>query len=139
MRPVSIESILLLSSYMFLRKFWYLLNRVWQLCWSRKEKQHQTERHLVIDLDCVKSIRIRSFSGPYFTAFGLNMERYEVALRIQSECRKIRTRKNSEYRHFSCSAGLHNCCIISFNYDISLCYCIRAAVTVAFLANLSVL
>ena len=27
---------------------------------------------------CVKSVRIRSYSGPYFTAFGLNMERYEV-------------------------------------------------------------
>ena len=32
----------------------------------------------------MKSIRIRSFSGPYFPAFGLN---------IQSTCEKIRTRK----------------------------------------------
>ena len=39
------------------------------------------------------SFRIRSFSGPYFPAFGLNTERYEVSLRIQSECGKIRTRK----------------------------------------------
>ena len=35
---------------------------------------------------CVKSVPIRSFSGPYFPAFGLNMERYSVSLRIQSEC-----------------------------------------------------
>ena len=32
-----------------------------------------------------KSVRIRSFSGPYFPAFG--------SLLIQSKCRKIRTRK----------------------------------------------
>ena len=35
---------------------------------------------------------IRSYSGPYFPAFGLNTERYKVSLRIQSECKKIRTR-----------------------------------------------
>ena len=29
------------------------------------------------------------FSGPYFSLFGLNTERYSVSLRIQSECRKI--------------------------------------------------
>ena len=41
------------------------------------------------------------FSGPYFPAFGLNTERYEVSLRIQSECGKIRTRKYSVFGHFS--------------------------------------
>ena len=40
----------------------------------------------------VKSVRIRSFFGPYFAAFGLNTERYFLSLRIQSECGKIRTR-----------------------------------------------
>ena len=45
------------------------------------------------ELYCMKSIRIRSFSGPYFLAFGLNTERYSVSLRIQFECKKIRTRK----------------------------------------------
>ena len=43
--------------------------------------------------------------GPYFHAFGLNTERYSVSLRIQSECRKIRTRKNSVFGHFSRSAS----------------------------------
>ena len=33
---------------------------------------------------CVKSVRIRSFSGPYFPTFGLNTESYGVSLRIQS-------------------------------------------------------
>ena len=37
---------------------------------------------------CVKSVRIWSFSGGYFPAFGLN-----TALRILSECGKIQTRK----------------------------------------------
>ena len=41
---------------------------------------------------CVKSVRIRSYSGPHFPAFGLNTERYGVSLRIQSECGKMRTR-----------------------------------------------
>ena len=44
------------------------------------------------------------FSGQYFPAFGLNTERYEVSLRIQSECGKIRTRKNSVFGHISHSA-----------------------------------
>ena len=41
---------------------------------------------------CVKSLRIRSYSDPHFPAFGLNTERYGVSLRIQPECRKMRTR-----------------------------------------------
>ena len=40
---------------------------------------------------CVKSVRIRSFSGPYFPAFGLSTERYSASLRIQSEYVKIWT------------------------------------------------
>ena len=38
------------------------------------------------------------------TAFGLNTEIYFVSLRIQSECGKIRIRKNSVFGHFSRSA-----------------------------------
>ena len=41
---------------------------------------------------CVKTVRIRSYSGPCFPAFRLNAERYSVSLRIQPECAKIRTR-----------------------------------------------
>ena len=79
---------------------------------------------------CVKSFRIRSYfwfvfsrirteygeifqvpkygviSGPYFPAFGLNTKRYKVSLRIQSKCGKIRTRNNSVFGHFSCSATI---------------------------------
>ena len=50
---------------------------------------------------CVKTVRIRSFSGPYFPAFGLNTEKYGVSLRVQSECGKKQTRKtpNTETLH----------------------------------------
>ena len=41
----------------------------------------------------MKSVCIRSFSGPLFSAFGLTTERYSASLLIQSECEKIRTRK----------------------------------------------
>ena len=41
---------------------------------------------------CVKSVRIRSFTAPYFPAFRLNTERYV--------CGKMWTKKNSEYEHF---------------------------------------
>ena len=40
---------------------------------------------------CVKRVRIRSYSGPHFPAFELNMERYSVSVLIQSERVKIRT------------------------------------------------
>ena len=43
---------------------------------------------------CMKTVRIRSFSGPYFPAFGLRTERYRVSIRIQSGCGKIQTRKS---------------------------------------------
>ena len=46
-------------------------------------------------------------SGPYFPAFGLNTERYEASVCIQSEYGKIRTRNNSVFGHFSRS-DTHN-------------------------------
>ena len=45
----------------------------------------------MIQLHCVKSVRIRRYSGPHFQAVGLNMERYGVSLRIRLECRNMRT------------------------------------------------
>ena len=41
---------------------------------------------------CVEVLRIRSYSGPHFSSFRLNIERYFVSLCIQSKCRKTRTR-----------------------------------------------
>ena len=48
----------------------------------------------------MKSVRIRSFSGPYFLTFGLNTERYGVSLHMQSECGKIQTRKTPNTNTF---------------------------------------
>ena len=53
----------------------------------------------------VKSVRVRSFSGPYFPTFGLNTEKYGVPLRIQSECGKIWTRKTSNMDTFHAVIG----------------------------------
>ena len=50
---------------------------------------------------CVKSVQIRSFSGPYFPAFGMNPEIYSVNHCIHSKCEKVWTRKNSVFGHFS--------------------------------------
>ena len=41
----------------------------------------------------VKILKGGVFSGPYFSVFRLNMEVYGVTIHIQSECRKIWTRK----------------------------------------------
>ena len=46
-----------------------------------------------ISLLPVKSVKIRSFSGPCFPVFGLNTKIYAINLRIQSEWRKKWTRK----------------------------------------------
>ena len=50
---------------------------------------------LDINLHCIKSVHIQSFSGLYFPAFGLNMERFEVT----------RDQKNSEYGHLLCTVA----------------------------------
>ena len=47
-----------------------------------------------------KSVRIRSFSGPDFPAFGLNTEIYRVNLRIVSKCGEIRTVKTQNAEAF---------------------------------------
>ena len=49
----------------------------------------------------VKRVKYGIFYGPYFPIFELNMEKYSVSLRIQFECGKIRTRKNSVFGQFS--------------------------------------
>ena len=62
-----------------LTKDWAFENR--DLWLNLAEKDYYT-RH------CVKSVRIQSYSGPYFPTFGLNTEKY----RIQAEYEKIRTK-----------------------------------------------
>ena len=45
----------------------------------------------------MQSVIYGVISGLYVPVFGLNSEIYSVNLRIQSECRKIRTRNNSVF------------------------------------------
>ena len=55
--------------------------------------EHISGENVNIDIHhCVKSVRIRSHSGPHFPAFGLNTERCAASLRIQAACGKMRTR-----------------------------------------------
>ena len=54
---------------------------------------------------CLKSVCFRSFTAPYFRAFGLNTERYFISLCIQSECGENTNQKNSEYRHILSSVN----------------------------------
>ena len=53
-----------------------------------------------------KVSKYENFSGAYFPVFELNTDIYGVNLRIQSEYRKIQTRKNSVFGHFSRSVEI---------------------------------
>ena len=80
------QTSLKISDLIYTKVSW--ANYVWRLAWF----------FLVIsfwqlELHCLKNIIIRHFSGPYFPAFGINMEWYFMLLRIQSESGKIQTRK----------------------------------------------
>ena len=51
---------------------------------------------------CIKSVRIRSYSGPHFPAFELNTERLRISP-YSVRMRENADQTNSKYRHFSCS------------------------------------
>ena len=64
-------------------------------------------------------------SGPHFPTFGLNTERYEIFLRIQSDYGKIRTRNNFVFGHFFTQCILSreiklNFPLLNFRLDIKL-------------------
>ena len=62
----------------------------------------------------VKSVRIRSFPSPYFTASGLNTERYGV---YSVQMLENMEQKNSEYEHFSRSVTLLQTMKTSYNNE----------------------
>ena len=49
---------------------------------------------------CVKSVRIRSYSGLHFPALGLNTERYSVLSGFSPNAGKKKDENNSKYGHF---------------------------------------
>ena len=65
-----------------------------------KKLQERYQMLLIKGKHCVKSVQIRSFSGPYFPVLELNTEIYTVNLRIQSKCGKIQTRKTPYLHNF---------------------------------------
>ena len=65
-----------------------------------ESKSETSEESVQQALMCTLS-KYGVFSGPHFPVFGLNTEIYYLNLRIQSEYRKIRSRKYSIFRHFS--------------------------------------
>ena len=68
---------------------------------------------LVVNRCCWLS-KYRVISGPDLSAFGLNMERYGVSLRIQFKYKKIWTRNNSVVGYFSHRVGWHHFISTSF-------------------------
>ena len=56
--------------------------------------------YLSILQHCVKSVRIRSYSGPYFPKFGLNTERCTASLGIQCKCGKYGPEQLRIWTHF---------------------------------------
>ena len=85
------------------RAYWFVMKaaRAFPILTGRVEKdcEHLSYGPKKIETFlCITAWNVSKYgvlSGPYFPAFGLNTERYFVSLRIQSECGKIRTRKNS--------------------------------------------
>ena len=75
--------------------------------WKFIVTKHFKMKLLTLMFTVWKESKYGVFSGPYFPAFGLNTERYGAFFRIQSECGKIRTRKNSVFGHFPRSGCLH--------------------------------
>ena len=72
----------------------------------RSLKFHNELKEINI-IHCVKSVRIRSYSGPHFSAFGLNTERCRVSLRIQSRCRKMQSRITPNTDTFHAVISVH--------------------------------
>ena len=69
------------------------------------QNNHPSQLSKIINGHCVKSVQIRSF---FWSVFSRIWTEYEVSLRIQSECGKIRTRKSSVFGHFSRSGTLQH-------------------------------
>ena len=76
---------------------------------------------LQIEKHCMKRVHILNFSGSYFPAFGLNMDRYGVSLRIQSERGKIWTRKTPNNLTATCRfSQIGNTCLRYYRNSFSL-------------------
>ena len=86
------------------------------------------------NMHCMKSVRIRSFSCPYFPAFRLNTARYSVSPYFRIESGKIQTRKTPNTHTFyavtllsqvvsrkTCKSFIQNRFITRCQYLIGIC------------------
>ena len=71
-------------------------------------------------MDCVKSVQISSFFWSVFSGIRAEYGEIPVFLHIQSECEKIRTRKNSVFGHFSPSDGFFSLVRVTNDLHFSL-------------------
>ena len=78
------------------------------LLYSEPWQKSKMEFFLRIVITACKVSNYGVISGTYFPVFGQNTDIYGVNLRIQSEYRKIRTRNNSVFGHFSRSVWEKN-------------------------------
>ena len=74
-----------------LHYFWKFVVTMVQICRCRIPGWPKLGTE-VSSIQCIKSVCIRSYSGPRFPAFGLNMEKSYVSLCIQSACGKMQTK-----------------------------------------------
>ena len=70
------------------------------------------ESFLKIVVTAWKVSKYGVISGRYFPVLGLNTEIYGTNFRVQSECRKIQTRKNSVFGNFSRSVWEKNSILV---------------------------
>ena len=85
---LSVNIVLWVNQLLYL---WYWFYKLFHVCYQWFESFRSTW----------KMSKCGVISGPYFSVFGLNTKTYGVNLRIQSKFKKIRTRNNSLFGHFS--------------------------------------
>ena len=73
------------------------------------------------DVNCVKSIRIRGWSGPHFATFWVKTGNCSVNLYTQSKCRKKGRTRKKIINICSSIIFLFQLKVVSFNHTIEFC------------------
>ena len=107
-------------------KLWGIFMKTIFYFFERRTLCSKSANYLNIETNAWKVSKYGVKSRPYFPAFGLNTERYSVSLCIQSEYKKIRTRNNSVFGHFSRSGQLDICDIKPFQANFPLLYSLQS-------------
>ena len=90
------------------------MSKITRLNWSKMTKQFLVNScgKFLCQFHCIKSVCIRSYSGPHFSCIFLHSDRIRRDTEYLSifspnvgKCRKNADQNNSEYRHFLCSVS----------------------------------